>query len=356
MRHARIIVPLAMLIAAAFALFWRPIALEERLVDLQLDQVLPNESRALAAQPLELRALLVEYADDPLLLLQARAALTLHPAMTPAVMLAFGDEPDFRAVLREYGAAMIPPVHFFMHNEVRTLEVMKQVGALTSSLGGLVGLGDVETSLRALPPHLERGWFAIAFVGAEGYSFIGQFVVDEQGHVHWLQTERVLEGINAFFASGIRNLERRHRQGEAIRFRDAGSAAIDVAIGVSVFKLVKAMRSGRVATRQVDLATRSVALAPVMVRQSAVASRLLRIGVPLAAGYLMIRHPSLINSSLAWLAERLDLPVALVQFVGWTLLLLPILYAARLLLWPLARLLDVGARLARPVLSVRKPE
>ncbi|MEE4639996.1 MAG: hypothetical protein V2J42_14775 [Wenzhouxiangella sp.] len=326
------------------------------MVDLQLDQVLPNESQALAAQPVELRALLVEYAADPLLLIQAQAALTRHPAMAPAVMLAFGDEPDFRAVLGEYGAAMIPPVHFFMHNEVRTIEVMKQMGGLTSRLGALIGLGDGASSIRTLPPELERGWFAIAFVRAEGYGFIGQFVVDEEGQVHWLQSERLLEGINAFFASGLRNLERRYRQGEVIRIQDAGSAAIDVAIGVSVFKLVKAIRSGRLASQQAGLAKRSVALAPVMVRQSAVASRLLRIGVPLAAGYLMIRHPSLINSSLAWLAERMDLPVVLVQFVGWTLLLLPILYAAGLLLWPLARLLDVGARLARPASRVGKPE
>ncbi len=347
MRHAGIIATLSLLIAAAFSIFWRPVALEERMVDLQIDRILPNDSLALAAaQPLELRALLVEYAEDPLLLLQAQAALSAHPNMAPEVMLAFGDEPDFRAVLRKYGSAMIPPVNFFMHNEVRTLAVMQQVGDLTDRLGALIGQGDGEASGTILPPELVRGWFAIAFVRAEGHSFIGQFVLDEQGHVHWLQTERVLEAINAFFASGIRNLERRHLQGEAIRLRDAGSAAIDVAIGVSVFKLVKAIRSGRVATRQVGLATRSVALAPVMVRHSAVASRLLRIGAPLAAGYLMIRHPSLINSSLAWLAERLDLPVALVQFAGWTLLLLPVLYAASLLLRPLGLLLGGCARMA----------
>lgn len=346
MSQIRIIATLSLLIAAVFAIFWRPISLEDRMVQLQLERIMPTEAQALAAHPLELRALLVDYADDPLLLLQAQAALTRHPGMAPGVMLAFGDEPDFRAVLREYGAAAIPPIHFFMHNEVRTVGVMKQAGELAERLRAVIGLGAAEAPEVSLPPELERGWFAIAFVRAEGYNFIGQFSLDPQGQALWLQSERVLEGINTFFAGGIRNLERRHRQGESIRPRDLGHAAIDVAIGVGVFKLVKATRSGAVASRQAGFATRSVALAPVMVKQSAVASRLLRIGAPLAAGYLMIRHPSLINSGLAWLAERLNLPVGLVQFAGWALLLLPLLYVASLLMRPLGLVLGTCARMA----------
>ncbi|MEI2421490.1 hypothetical protein V6O07_14545, partial [Arthrospira platensis SPKY2] len=107
----------------------------------------------------------------------------------------------------------------------------------------------------------------------------------------------MLEGINRFFAGGIRNIETRARLGESLRWQDYAQGAVDIAIGVGVFKLVKALRvGGATATRQTGFATRSVALAPVMVKQSVVASRLLRIGAPLAAGYLMIRHPSLINS------------------------------------------------------------
>lgn len=345
MTHARIIATLSLLVAAVFALFWRPVSLEDRMVQLQLERILPMEAHALAAQPLELRALMVDYADDPLLLLQAQAALTRHPAMAPEVMLAFGDEPEFRMVLREYGAASIPPIHFFMHNEVRTVAVMKQAGELAERLRVLIG-GSTLTNGEPMPPALERGWYAVVFIRAEGYSFIGQFVTREDGDVAWLQSERFLEGINTFFMGGIRALETRSRLGEPIRARDIGHAGIDVAIGVGVFKLVKAARGGAVATRQAGFATRSVALAPVMVKHSVVASRLLRIGAPLAAGYLMIRHPSLINSGFAWLAERLSLPVALVQFGGWVLLLLPLLYLASMLLRPLGLLLGVCARAA----------
>ena len=345
MSQIRIIATLALLIAAVFAIFWRPISVEDRMVQLQLERIMPTEAQALAAHPLELRALLVDYADDPLLLVQAQAALLRHPALAQTVLLAFGDEPDFREVLREYGASAIPPIHFFMHNEVRTVSIMKQAGELADRLRGLIG-GDRSGDGEPMPPALERGWYAVAFIRAEGHSFIGQFMTRADDEVVWLQSERFLEGINTFFLGGIRALETRARLGEAIRARDIGYAGIDIAIGVGVFKLVKAARGGAVATRQAGFATRSVALAPVMVKQSAVASRLLRIGAPLAAGYLMIRHPSLINSGLAWLAERLNLPVGLVQFAGWALLLLPLLYAASLLLRPLGMVLGACSRVA----------
>ncbi|NMG03991.1 hypothetical protein [Azoarcus taiwanensis] len=345
MTQSRIIATLSLLIAAAFAILWRPVSLEDRMIQLQLERIIPTDARTLAAQPLELRALLVDYADDPLLLLQAQAALQRHPSMAPEVMLAFGDEPDFRTVLREYGATSIPPIHFFMQNEVRTVAVMKQAGELAERLRALIG-GDDPVDSEPMPPALERGWYAVAFIRAEGHSFIGQFVTRPDGSVAWLQSERFLESINTFFLGGIRALETRARLGEPIRARDIGHAGIDVAIGVGVFKLVKATRGGAVATRQAGFATRSVALAPVMLKQSAVASRLLRIGAPLAAGYLMIRHPSLINSGLAWLAERLNLPIGLVQFGGWLLLLLPLLYIASLLLRPLGLVLGACARMA----------
>ncbi len=349
MSQIRIIATLSLLIAAAFAIFWRPISLEDRMVQLQLERIMPTEAQALAARPLELRALLVDYADDPLLLLQAQAALLRHPALAQTVLLAFGDAPPFRAALLEFGPAAIPPTHYFMHNEIATVKLMQRAGDLADWLRMQLRRnpsgGEVERE--HLPPEIERGAYAIAFIRAEGHDFIGQFATTADGTVAWVQTERVLEGINRFFAGGIRNIETRARLGESLRWQDYAHGAVDIAIGVSVFKLVKALRVGAAtATRQAGFATRSVALAPVLVKRSAVASRLLRIGAPLAAGYLMIRHPSLINSGLAWLAERLNLPIGLVQFAGWALLLLPLLYVASLLMRPLGLVLGACARMA----------
>ncbi|PKO55999.1 MAG: hypothetical protein CVU28_04510 [Betaproteobacteria bacterium HGW-Betaproteobacteria-21] len=334
---------LALVLAASFVALWRPGSFDERLVQLQVERLWPQQAATLSEAPLELRALLVDYADDAVLLAKAQVALMRYPEMAREVLLAFGDEPDFRAMLREYGESVIAPVYYFMHNEVGTVGVLKQAGLVADRLRALAGR-PVETSALELAPAVERGRYAIGFVRAEGHDFIGQFVVREDGEVRWLQSERVLEGINTFFAGGIRALETKARLDQPIGIGDIGQAGIDVAIGVGVFKLVKAARTGTAATRQAGLANRSVALAPVLVKQSAVASRLLRIGAPLAAGYLMIRHPSLINDGFGWLAERLGWPVGLVQFGGWALLLLPLLMLAGSLLRPLGMALALLSR------------
>lgn len=52
--------------------------------------------------------------------------------------------------------------------------------------------------------------------------------------------------------------------------------------------------------------------------------------------YVAIRHPSVINSLLGSAVEKLGLLVALVQVIGWTLVLLPIMLVLRFLIGPLA--------------------
>ncbi|PTB98153.1 hypothetical protein C9993_08775, partial [Marinobacter sp. Z-F4-2] len=44
------------------------------------------------------------------------------------------------------------------------------------------------------------------------------------------------------------------------------------------------------------------------------------------AGYLVVTHPGIINDFLAEVSEILGYPAKLVQFLGWMLILLPVLY------------------------------
>src|SRR5690606_13802779 len=74
-------------------------------------------------------------------------------------------------------------------------------------------------------------------------------------------------------------------------------------------------------------------------RGSVIGTRLVKYGAPAVLAYMAIRHPSVINSLLRSAAERLGLPVALVQVAGWTLVLFPILLVLRFLLGPLAWLM-----------------
>ena len=54
-----------------------------------------------------------------------------------------------------------------------------------------------------------RGRNAVRQVLLEGHQFLGQFVIDQQGHAQWLTTERVLEGATSLFLSGVQNVERK---------------------------------------------------------------------------------------------------------------------------------------------------
>jgi hypothetical protein len=46
----------------------------------------------------------------------------------------------------------------------------------------------------------------------------------------------------------------------------------------------------------------------------------------IGVGYLVVTHPGIINDVLAEVAEVMGYPVKLVQFLGWMLILLPVLY------------------------------
>jgi hypothetical protein len=72
-----------------------------------------------------------------------------------------------------------------------------------------------------------------------------------------------------------------------------------------------------------------------LLRGSALGVRLAKYGAPVAVAYLALRHPSVLNSMLGMLADAAGLPVRLVQALGWTLVLLPLFYAVRLLLGPM---------------------
>src|SRR5690606_33374704 len=150
-----------------------------------------------------------------------------------------------------------------------------------------------------------------------------QFVLSCDGEVSWVQTERILEGINRLFASGIKGLETKFRRDDAITAGDVGWAAVDVAIGVTALKV---LRMGRVATaggRSLTFSQRSAALGAGLWRGSVLGARMVKYGAPAVLAYMAIRHPSVLNSLMASAAEKLGVPVAAAQLVGWTLVLLP---------------------------------
>src|SRR5690606_27537767 len=190
----------------------------------------------------------------------------------------------------------------------------------------------------------ERGWYAIQFLDAEGYGFMDQFVVTAGGQIAWLQTERFLDAVNRFFASGFTNLETRWRRDHSVGLGDVGWAAVDLAVGVGAFKVLRMGKAGAGANTM-TLSQRSAVVGAGLWRGSVVGARLVKYGAPAILAYMAVRHPSVINSLLGTVAQQLGLPIPLVQWLGWTLILFPLLFMLRFALAPVAGLLMLGARL-----------
>ena len=334
---------LAFLCALLITGLYRPVDLEDQLLHLQVKQTMPEYAPTLAGEPAALQALFLEYANDPVLLAKARLAMLRHPDIARSILLSYGDMASFQEGLRAYGEDVVLPIHYFQVNEVFTLELMQKLSdTARSALLALRGLwGDTESAAspsgRSLSAE-ERGRYAIHFIQQEGYDFLGQFVVAPDGQVAWVQTERVLEGINRFFAGGIRGLETKLRLEERVGFGDVGAAALDVLIGVSAFKLLR-MGTAAAGGRSLTFSQRSAALGAGLWRGSVIGVRVVKYGAPAVLVYIAVRHPSVINSLLGSAAEKLGVPVAAAQVLGWTLILIPVLLVLRLLLGPLAWLL-----------------
>ena len=195
----------------------------------------------------------------------------------------------------------------------------------------------------------ERGWYAIAFLREEGYGFIGQFAVGPDGKAEWLQSERVIEGLAGLLLGGVRGLETKWRQGSEVQIGDVAWAALDVAVIAGSVKLVKALAAARKA-QAAATGARAAAGLGFSGRVALFGSRILaqggRIGLAVArygavpAGiYLMIRHPSLINATLAELADWMGISPWALQFLFWFVALSLVGHLALFLLRPLGLVL-----------------
>lgn len=321
------LVLIALALAVALPRVWQPAPIEDRLVEVHARETFGAESDLLR-EPVPVQALLLDFQSDRLLSLKAQAALHVYPQRSRTLFDLFGEEPEFRQALRAYGEHLIPPAAYFYENPVRTIEVLNR----------LRGNGE------SLTPE-QRAWCAINFANREGQDFIGQFVVAPDGEIQWLWTDRITEGVTQFFTSGIRTLEARYRTDQPIRASDIGWAAVDAVIIGSAVKFVKAGRAAATTTRAATVTGRSAAYSSRLARAGRMASVMVsnaKWPAAIALGYVVIKHPVLLNDMFAGVANVLGVPPWAVQVPGWFLVLLPLLlllrWLARVLTWVLSPL------------------
>ncbi|MBM7454895.1 hypothetical protein HNR62_000730 [Oceanisphaera litoralis] len=351
---------LALLLATVFSVGSRPVPIEQRLIQIQAGDMLQGFP-GIEQEPVGVQAVLLDLADEPLLLVKAQAAFMRYPAMARRVFSTYGGEPEFQQILLRYGETVLPPIHHFMTRPIHTIELLNQADqgyrAIKQYFTGTPKSANTPSETpdryQTLSPE-ERGWYAVHFIRSEGHDFLGQFMVSDQGETRWIVTERMLEGLNQFFTSGIRGLETRYRAGETLTAGDIGWASVDVLVLTSAVKVLRMGRATAVSTQGAGRATRSAALAARASqggRMVLTSARYAKWPLVVGAGYLVISHPSLVSDLLAGVADVLGLPVLAVQLAGWLLLLIPVLYLGSWLLWLVGPLLMGLLRLAHFMLA-----
>lgn len=333
----------ALLLAVLASYASRPVPIEQKLISIQAQEVLPGFDR-ISNEPIEVQAAILDLGDDPLLLLKAQAALLAYPDMARTILPLYASEPEFREVLRTYGEHALPPIDFFLREPVRSIEWMNKAARqyqrakdyIAELRGNSADTPAKQEKREVLTPE-ERGWYAVNFIRDEGHDFLGQFVVDPNGETQWVQTERVTEGVARFFTSGVRQLEANYRTGEDISASDIGWASVDVLVFASAVKVVRAGRTVARTTQGARFSTRSAALAARMTGSGRLllnSARYAKWPVIIGAGYLVVRHPSVINDFFAGVAGVLGVSPLAIQIAGWSIILVPAMYIASWLLWP----------------------
>lgn len=364
MRSGLIILAFTLLLAGGLAALASNEAFEPRLVRLEAQRTLPSIENSLAQETADINAVFLHYANDPALWMNASLTIGRYGDIAREVLLEYALLPDFQEVLVRFGPDAVLPILYYRDNDIATLraqhwvaEHYQQVSHWWNKYANSAD-SEISPSLAQWGPY-RRGQMGIALLTAEGHGLLNQFVVDSDGDVHWLQSERVVAGLGDFFTSGIRNLENQWRRDEAIGAADVGWAGVDLLLMAST---VKVLRAGRVA-RGARVGGIEAQGARTGLRSGIVAGggrfaslpRMAKVAAVATTAYVVMRHPSLISALGANVAKWLGLPVWLGQFVIWLLVLLPGLLILRFvwrwillpILWLLMPLINRFSRLAR---------
>jgi hypothetical protein len=324
---------------------------DERLIQISLKHLVAPEVYSLVGDSPELQALFLDYAGNQELTSKSRLAIEKYGKPAREVLSRYGDEGEFQDTLRLYGENIVPVIYYFVQNDLKSIRVQhlaqEKIIFLRQILDRLWNLLlRRDGSVAGVPSQAEsyspesRGRHAIHKVFLDGHQFLGQFEIDKQGHAHWIQTERVLEGVTSLFFSGVQNVERKVTLDEQLKMADLVWAGVDVVGIVSAAKVFKSLKGTAAVTRTIQelgLVERTKLLAFPLLNRSVIGRQVLVFGAKAGTAYLVIRHPGLLTSVFAELAKMLGISPLLGKILGWTLvgyvLLYPLVWIGRVLLF-----------------------
>lgn len=315
-------------LALIITTLWPGHSFEEQLIWIQAKKELGDTVNNIEDPSIEIQSVLLDYSEDRELVLKAQLALMKYPEQAREILLLFGSELEFQEILLAYVESVIPVIHYFLTTDIkRTIKLRDNAGKFASDFkkkwwNGIENNNDETQHDFGLE---QQGWYAIQSIKNGGHDFLGQFAVDDQGEVKWIQTERVTEGLTAFFTSGIRGLETRYATEQEITGDDLLWAGVDVLAAAGTLKLLRAGRQVARTGKSIGL-TRTTTLFGSRLMMTGFAGRLFKYSAIAATAWVVIKHPSLISSLFAEVGQLFGIPPILAQIIGVALLAFVFLY------------------------------
>lgn len=341
----------AIVASLAICRLWQPASYEEELIRIQVEQEVAYIDKSIMNEPVEVQLMLLDYSRDKELVLKSWIALSKYPEKAREILSLYGSEPEFKEILANYGESIIPPIQYFQENDIWSVMAMNSMArGIQSATESAMSLwnritGSEHTNSNSATQvqttefgQKQRGWYAVNFIKQEGHHFLGQFVVDKEKKVKWVQTDRILEGITSFFAGGLRTLETKHDVGDDITTSDVFWAGVDVAVVAGSLKLLRAGKAVARSGKELSLVSRTRIFASRLLSKGEIFQKLGKYGAVAATVYIIATHPSLINSAFAEVAKLAGLNPLIVQFAGWSLIIMIALYPFSWLLKTFARI------------------
>jgi hypothetical protein len=331
--------PVAVVAAATIGIASQTTPYDQNLIRLEANERLAPIDPAMTKEPIETQALLLAYADNKTLLFKTSIALSKYPRQTRELLGLYGDEPAFREALEVYGEAAMPVVKYFVDHDVLSLRLREMADNTISKGGKMLNKGwnslkGTPSADAASPPSApgsklgstSRGRYAVRLINDEGYQFLGQFVVDQTGAAKWNQTNRLTQDVAALVTGDLGKLESKRDLNEQIGAADVFFAAMDVIPFAVSLKLLRIGKLASAEGKELTVATRTRLLAPDLIPKSTLLRKAGKYGVMAATTFVIIRHPTLINSLLSEAASLLGFPAWLLQWVFWFVLIFAATY------------------------------
>jgi hypothetical protein len=329
---------------------------EARLVNVVAQRSLPKAAYdALQGSP-RVAAMVVDAANAPEVRFKMQLALIKYGDHAKRVLEAYGDEPRLHALLTRFGEQVVPPIAFFMENDLLVLKLLDTAVGLVETAKKMsrraLRHADGE-ALAPAPPELfntpfKRGLLAMAHTDRDGHRFLAQFDVQADGTARWNMTDRMAASGEKAVLGGLRDFETKHNIGERIGVADIVWAGADVAVMFSIAKSLSLAAKARAAGKEVQgagILARSPGLTQVPRGLDRTAAGTLRLGAKVSAVYLLASHPGLLTALFAEVGALLGIQAWMAVALGWWAvgfvlisIALPLLMASRILLPTLAAL------------------